>query len=533
MSSMAELYAIEARADLAPGGAAEVGGKAWNLMRMVQAGMPVPPAFVLPTDWCGRKPGAADQSLRSALATGVLRIERATGLTFGGRHPLLLSVRSGAATSMPGMMETVLDVGLNADTVQGLIALTGNPRLAWDSYRRLIQGYAEVVAELPTGPFDALVENAKTEALVDSDRSLDHRSLRALSHAMLDCYANLAGSAFPADPFDQLAEATAAVFRSWDADKAVSYRRLNKLDDAMGTAVTVQTMVYGNAGGDSGAGVGFTRNPDTGAREFYFDFQFNAQGEDVVAGRHRMRDNDRLARQLPALWDRLGKICRDLEDVFGDAQDFEFTIQAGKLWLLQARRAKRTDWAAVVIAVDMVAEGVLTPDTGLALLADIDLGAVKRTSFAPPLPSALAQALGAGMGVASGAIALDTAAVQRLVATGSPFILVRHDTVTADIEDMALAAGILTATGGRTSHAAVVARQLGKVCVVACPNMVIDQARGTLTFGNTELAEGDFLSLDGNSGAVYSGRLSVETSAPAEALAKITTWRSAVAGLPG
>jgi pyruvate, orthophosphate dikinase len=530
---MVDLFPIAAQGELAPGGAAEVGGKAWNLMRMAQAGMPVPSAFVLPTHWCGRKPRAADQDLRRALATGVSGIERATGLTFGGRHPLLLSVRSGAATSMPGMMETVLDVGLNADTVQGLIALTGNPRLAWDSYRRLIQGFAEVVAGLPAAPFDALIASTMSEAVVDSDRALDHRSLRALSRAMLECYATLAGSAFPTDPNDQLAESAAAVFRSWDADKAVSYRRLNKLDDAIGTAITVQTMVYGNAGGDSGAGVGFTRNPDTGARDFYFDFQFNAQGEDVVAGRHRIRDNDRLPRQLPDAWDRLNTLCRDLEGLFGDAQDFEFTVQAEKLWLLQARRAKRTDWAAIAIAIDLVAEGVLAPAQGLALLVGIDLGTVTRTSFALPLPSALAQAIGAGLGATSGAIALDVPAVRRLVANGSPAILVRHDTVTADIEGMALAAGILTATGGRTSHAAVVARQLGKVCVVACPEMVVDLARRTLTLCGTELVEGDFLSLDGTTGAVYPGHLGIETHLPTESLATIAAWPSSSAGLRG
>lgn len=526
---MADLFAIQGHSPLAPGGAAQVGGKAWNLMRMAQAGMPVPPAFVLPTDWCARAPGANDAALRRALATGVCGIERASGLQFGGRHPLLLSVRSGAAVSMPGMMETVLDVGLNAQTVQGLIALTGNPRLAWDSYRRLIQAYSEVVDGLPTAAFDTLVAEEMANAGVSSDRALDHRSLRALTLAMLEVYGTQTGRPFPEDPHDQLAAASAAVFRSWSAPKAVTYRRLNHLSDTMGTAVTVQTMVYGNAGGQSGAGVGFTRNPDTGAPAFYFDFQFNAQGEDVVAGRHRMRDNDRLARQMPKQWDQLTQVCHSLEGLFGDAQDFEFTIQAGKLWLLQARRAKRTDWAAVAIAVDLVAEGVVPPARGLALLDGLDLAAVARTRFAPPLPPALATAQGAGMGVASGALALDVAAVQRLVAAGTPAILVRHDTVTTDIEGMALASGILTATGGRTSHAAVVARQLGKVCLVACPDLQVDLGAHTLTLGGTKLAEGDFLSLDGNSGAVYPGRLAVLTEAPTAALATIATWRPAAA----
>lgn len=321
---MVDHYLIAPGAAVAAGGAKDVGNKAWNLMRMAKAGLPVPAAFVLPTAWCHRDLSAQDAKLRQALATGLAALESETGLAFGAaRRPLLVSVRSGAAVSMPGMMETVLDIGLNAQTVEGLIRLTGNPRLAWDSYRRLVQGYAEVVANLPTEPFDALVAAELAQAEADTERDLDHRSLRTLTGAMLECYRGLAGSAFPADPVEQLTQATKAVFRSWDAAKATSYRRLNHLDDKAGTAVTVQTMVYGNAGGASGAGVGFTRNPATGAREFYFDFQFNAQGEDVVAGRQKLRDNDRLRLALPAIWERLGEICNELEALFGDAQDFE------------------------------------------------------------------------------------------------------------------------------------------------------------------------------------------------------------------
>ena len=341
---------------------------------------------------------------------------------------------------MPGMMETVLNVGLNAETVEALIRFTGNPRLAWDSYRRLVQGYAEVVTNLPTAPFDALVAEALEREEAENEQELDYRNLRALTMAMLDCYRTLTGSAFPADPQEQLAAAAAAVFRSWNAPKAMSYRRLNGISDEAGTAVTVQTMVFGNAGGESGSGVAFTRNPATGARELYFDFQFNAQGEDVVAGRQQLRDNDRLRLVLPAAWTRLNDICHELEALFGDAQDFEFTIQSGVLFLLQARRAKRTDWAALAIAVDMVEEGLLTPAEALARLDGIDLNAVVRTSFAPPVPETLAVAEVAGMGVASGAVALDSDAVKRLSKAGTSAILVRRETVTTDIEGMALAA---------------------------------------------------------------------------------------------
>ncbi len=527
---MVDLALIMPNAAPPSGGAALFGNKAWNLMLMAQSGLPVPPAFVLPTTWCRRNQPAQGPLLRQTLAAGIAALETATGLSFGAtRRPLLVSVRSGAAVSMPGMMETVLDVGLNAATVEGLIRLTGNPRLAWDSFRRLVQGYAEVVANLPTGPFDALVTAALERAEADSEQELDHRDLRALTHAMLECYRTLTGQPFPADPHEQLAAAAQAVFHSWDAPKAASYRRLNGISDDAGTAVTVQTMVFGNAGGYSGAGVGFTRNPATGARELYFDFQFNAQGEDVVAGRQKLRDNDRLRLVLPSVWTRLNEICRALELLFADAQDFEFTVQSGVLYLLQARRAKRTDWAALALAVDMVSEGILTPAAALAHLEGIDLDAVVRTSFAPPVPKALAVAEVASLGVASGAIALDPDAVKRLTAAGTPAILVRRDTVTSDIEGMALATAILTASGGRTSHAAVVARQLGKVCLVACPRLEIDLDHRQCRIGGTSLREDDFLSLDANTGAIYAGRLEPVTERPVKALAAIAAWRHAAA----
>jgi pyruvate,orthophosphate dikinase len=520
---MPDLYTILPGSPLPKGGAQEVGNKAWGLLRMVQAGLPIPPAFVLPTAWCQRTQTAP--LLRQTLAAGIMRLQSASGLEFGAsRRPLLVSVRSGAAVSMPGMMETVLNIGLNADTVEALLRLTGNPRLAWDSYRRLVQGYAEVVAYLPTAPFDELVAAALKSGDVNDERDLDHRDLRPLTLAMLDCYRTLTGSAFPSDPQEQLAAAAAAVFRSWDAPKASSYRRLNGIDDKAGTAVTVQTMVFGNAGGESGAVVAFTRNPAIGTKELYFDFQFNAQGEDVVSGRQHLGDKNRLRLVLPDVWARLNEICHDLEALFRDAQDFEFTVQSGVLFLLQARRAKRTDWAALAIAVDMVEEGLLAPAEALGHLDGINLNAVIRTSFAPPVPETLAVAEVASMGVASGVVALDSAAVKRFSLAGNSAILVRRDTVTTDIEGMALAAGILTASGGRTSHAAVVARQLGKVCLVACPALEINLDSRQCTIGSTVLNEGDFLSLDGNTGDVHLGCLTPLIERPQRALGAITTW---------
>jgi pyruvate,orthophosphate dikinase len=527
---MADCYAIARLTPLPKGGAEEVGNKAWNLIRMARAGLPVPAAFVLPTHWCQLAVPRSAKELPAVLAAGIAGLEAATRLGFGAtRRPLVVSVRSGAAVSMPGMMETLLDVGLNAITVEALIRETGNPRLAWDSYRRLVQGYAEIVAQLPTAPFEQLVAAELLRCEADHEDELDHRSLRTLTQAMLDCYRAMTGGAFPADPHEQLCAATAAVLGSWNSPKAISYRRLNHLSDAAGTAVTVQRMVYGNAGATSGAGVAFTRDPATGEREMYFDFQFNAQGEDVVGGRQRLQDRDRLRRVLPKMWTRLNEICRELEALQGDAQDFEFTVEAGQLFLLQTRCAKRTAWAAVKIAVDMVAEGLLKPPAALACLQGIALDQVVRTRFGPPLPPALTTAQGASLGVTSGAIALDSAAAKRLAATGVPVILVRGQTVTTDIEGMALAAGILTGSGGRTSHAAVVARQLGKVCLIGCPTLEIDLDRRQCHIGGQALSEGEFLSLDANTGAVYPGRLAVLTTHPTECLARIATWTPAVA----
>ncbi len=524
---MVEFYPILPNAPPAPGGAAEVGGKAWNLMRMAEAGLEVPPAFVLPTGWCARTDPDRDQDLRATLATGIAGIEAATGLGFGAdRNPLTVSVRSGGAVSMPGMMDTVLDVGLNAETVLGVIRLTGNPRLAWDSYRRLIQGYAGIVSGLADAPFDALVTTALAAANTTSERGLDFRDLRRLTHAMEEAYARLAGHPFPADPYEQLAGAAGGVFRSWDSPKAVSYRQMHAIPEAAGTAVTVQTMIYGNAGGESGAGVAFTRNPATGERKLYFDFQFNVQGEDVVGGRHRMGGDERLHRVLPLVWDRLAAVSVKLEALTTDSQDFEFTVQSGRLYLLQTRCAERTPWAAVTMAVDMVEEGLITPAIALERLQGIDLKTLTRTSFAPPIPAPLATAQVASLGVATGVVALDPDAVRRFTKAGQSAILVRRETVTSDIDGIAMATGILTASGGRTSHAAVVARQLGKVCLVACPGLVIAETARSCRIGETVLAEGDSISLNGDTGDVYKGSLAVLTERPDAALTAIAAWRA-------
>jgi len=522
------LYEILPRAAPPKGGALEVGSKAWGLISMAAAGLPVPPAFVLPTPWGEAYSGgrADDAGVRDALASGIASLENAAGLGFGSpRRPLLVSVRSGGAVSMPGMLETVLDIGVNRETVEGLIRLTGNPRLAWDCYRRLVQGYAEVVEGLPTDPFDQLVAEALSNAAVETEQELDHVSLRRLTQALLDRFQELAGTPFPQDPREQLARATGAVFRSWDAPKAATYRRLHGIDDGAGTAVTVQTMVFGNAGGASGSGVGFTRNPATGDRELYMDFQFNAQGQDVVGGRQTADDHERLRRGLPTVWTQLESVGSGLEALFRDAQDFEVTLQSGRLYVLQARRAKRTPWAAVRIAVDLVEEGMISPEEALSSVADLDLGSVVRTKVRSPQEQPLARAQVASIGIATGAIALDSDAAERMAKAGTPSILVRPETVTADIGGMAHAVGILTRFGGRTSHAAVVARQLGKVCLVACPDLTIDFDRRVCRIGERTMNEGEVLSLDGNTGAIYPGRLEIVVDRPDRELAALDAWQ--------
>ncbi len=516
-------------AEVAP--AALVGFKAHNLQAMAAAGLPVPPGFVLGTPWCAwhrRDPAVARERLREALAEWMRRLEQACGLAFGGdRRPLLVSVRSGAAVSMPGMLDTVLNVGLCDRAVHGMLRLTGNPRLVWDSYRRLVQQYAHVVCGADEAPFDALAEAAVARTGVGNARELDFESLAALARESLALYADATGAPFPQDPREQLESAAVAVLGSWGSPRAAEYRRLHGIDESLGTSVTVQRMVFGNAGGTSGAGVGFTRDPATGENRLYLDFLFNAQGEDVVSGRHAVTDTARLPASLPEVAQRLEALRGPLEAAFGDAQEFEFTVQDGRLHLLQARAAKRTPWAALRIAVEQVREGLVTPAQGLGRLAGIDLGALERRRVADPTEVALAEAVPASVGLAVGQVALDTAACERLRARGRPAILVRQDTRTEDIAGIALADGILTAQGGRTSHAAVVARQLGKVCLVGCRSLRIDEASRTISFGGVTLREGETVCLDAENGRVLDGEPDFVVERPEALLEEVARWRAA------
>ncbi|MGP1680488.1 MAG: PEP/pyruvate-binding domain-containing protein, partial [Burkholderiales bacterium] len=437
------VYLIGPGAALAAGASPEeMGFKAYNLARMANAGMPVPAAFVLSTAFCRdyyAARGALPEGFRDLLRGNLRELERLSGLAFGGeRRPLLVSVRSGAAVSMPGMLDTVLNVGLNDATVAGLVRMTGNPRLAWDSYRRLIQSYAEVVHGAKPDAFDAArARQLKTARLADASE-LDFIALRELATEYLEIYRELSGEGFPQSPLDQLAAAAEAVLRSWSGKKALEYRRIHRLRGVSGTAVCVQTMVYGNSGGTSGSGVAFTRDPATGENALYMDFLFNAQGDDVVSGRHELGDRGQLGSLLPEVTQQIEVLRQRLETEFGDLQEFEFTVQNGQLYMLQTRNGKRTPLAALRIAVEMVAEGLLEPAAALERLQGCKLKAIHTESIrAKDGQAPLARAIPAGVGVAVGEIALDPETVRRRAAAKKAVILVREDTSTDDVSGIA------------------------------------------------------------------------------------------------
>jgi pyruvate, orthophosphate dikinase len=511
-----------------------LGFKAYNLWRMTRVGLPVPPAFVLGTDHCRDylARGTPPPRLRDLLLAQVRELERATGLGFGStRRPLCVSVRSGAAVSMPGMMETILDVGLNDATARGMLRLTGNPRLAWDSYRRLVQSFAEVVHGAPAGRFAAPLAARLAQSRVESARDLDFMALKALTQDYLEVFEDHAGMPFPQNPLEQLEAAVASIWRSWTGDKAAAYRKMSGLSDDLGTAVTVQSMVYGNAGGTSGAGVAFTRDPADGEPRLYLDFLFNAQGEDVVSGRHGAPDAERLRQVLPALGEELARVASRLEREFRDMQEFEFTIQDARLHILQARTGKRSSWAELRIALDQVNEGLIDGQCAVARLAHLDAGKLARARVVRSANArVLCHAVVASQGVAVGEIALDPAKAARAAQAGRPVILVRATTDTEDIVGIAAAAGILTATGGRTSHAAVVARQLDKVCLVGCESLVVDPDGSRCTIAGEHFREGDVLSLDGHTGEVIAGEVQVEIERPLEGLERLAELRRAIAG---
>jgi pyruvate,orthophosphate dikinase len=521
--------------DVSPDASIEVvGSKAAQLACMSRLGLSVPPAFVMPTSLCdcvNQEDATAQSTLKIGLRQGIARLEAATGHRFGdSRSPLFVSVRSGAARSMPGMLDTILDVGMNDDTVKGLIRLTGNPRLAWDSYRRFVQSYSEVVDGVPSAEFGRALEAMLRTEDAASEDELDCEALERLTADFVEIALRTSGRRPPREPADQLQAAAFAVYASWQSLRAREYRRINGLESLAGTAVTVQAMVFGNSGHRSGAGVAFSRNPATGADELYVDFLFDAQGEDVVSGRRTPGDAVLLAKWLPEIVKDLAIAARRLEQEFKDVQDIEFTVEDGKLYFLQTRSAKRAPRAALRIAMDFVREGLIAPAEALQRLEGVDLDragrAVLRGVAAP-----LAKAISASPGVASGRIALDSEAVGRMVEGGEPVILVRREPSTDDVAGFNAAAGILTVVGGRTAHAAVVARQLGKVCLVGCSSLTIDETRRRIMIAGREFGEGDWLSIDGESGEISPGRAEIVFERAEAELTELKRWREQIDAL--
>jgi len=499
-----------------------VGAKAANLSRVAALSLPVPPAFVLPIELCAAIAAGdhdAQKRLTGGLAEGIAFLEQATGAIFGDRRrPLLVSVRSGAARSMPGMLDTVLDVGCTMAAVHGLVRMTGNPRFAWDCRRRFLESYGNVVLDVDAAQFDG-----RRAALTANERALDNGSLERLSSEFLQLVED-EDEKLPDDPMEQLETAAQAVYRSWMSPRACTYRKLQHMDDLQGTAVTVQAMVFGNRDRDSGAGVAFSRDPSTGAARPVIDVLFETQGEDVVSGNRTPETEEAIERRLPQVAVQLRDTLKKLEREFADVQDIEFTIESGKLWILQTRSAKRTPRAALRFAIDFVHEGLLTPPQGLQRLNGIDLDALaERKLVGTPEPTA--RGVGASAGVAVGRIAFDSETAQRFAARGDAVILVRPDTSTADVAGFAASAGIVTAAGGRTAHAALVARQMGKPCVVGCAALAIDPTGHSARLGQVEIRLGDWLSVDGEAGTIYRGRCDVVVERPETELAEVERWR--------
>ena len=505
-----------------------VGGKAANLATMASLGLPVPPAFVLPIELCMAVVAGesqAKQQVTDGLREGIAFLEQATGRKFGGRRqPLLVSVRSGAARSMPGMLDTVTDVGCTLEAVHGLVRLSGNPRFAWDCRRRFLESYAHVVLGLAEDVLaEPLAQIIATEH-VASEPLLDGEALERLARAQLQTIEN-EGELVGEDAFDQLETAAHAVYRSWMSPRAQTYRKLQHLDDLKGTAVTVQAMVFGNGGTNSGAGVAFSRDPSTGEATPVVEVLFGAQGEDIVSGNRTPETQAAIERRLPAVAAQLRETLVQLEREFADVQDVEFTIERGRLWFLQTRAAKRTPLAALRFAVDFVREGLIAPAQALSRLDGIALDKIAHQRLAEAGAPA-AQGTAASTGIAVGRVAFDSPSAERMAAGGEPVILVRHDTSTADVAGFAAAAGIVTAVGGRTAHAALVARQMAKPSVVGCAALQIDPG-GSVALAGSPLKQGDWLSIDGEAGAIYRGRCKTVIERPEAELAEVARWRQA------
>jgi pyruvate,orthophosphate dikinase len=491
-----------------------LGGKGAGLAEMTRAGLPVPPGFTITTEACNDYFAAGERlpdGLWEDVQDAMREVERETGKRFGGReNPLLVSVRSGSKFSMPGMMDTVLNLGLNEETLQGLIALTHNERFGWDAYRRFIQMFGRIVLNVDGTRFDEALEAAKARRGAKADTDLDAAALRSLAAEFKAIVKEATGRDFPTAPDEQLDLAIKAVFGSWFGKRAVDYRNYNKIPHDLGTAVNVVTMVFGNMGDDSGTGVAFTRDPNTGEKVLYGEYLTNAQGEDVVAGIRTPQKIAHLAQDLPQAYREFQEIAARLERHYRDVQDMEFTIERGRLFMLQTRTAKRTAAAAVKIAVDMVAEGIITEAEAVARIEPAQVDQLLRAQFDPRARQAakrIAKGLNASPGAAVGRAVFDADTAVEWAARGERVVLVRIETSPDDFHGMAVAEGILTARGGATSHAAVVARQIGKPCVAGCAELLVDYRERSASAEGATFREGDQISVDGSTGEVFLGAL--------------------------
>ncbi|KHA63395.1 pyruvate, phosphate dikinase [Sphingomonas sp. Ant20] len=522
-----------------------LGGKGANLAEMASIGLPVPPGFTISTDFCAvyyDEGGQFPQGLRDEVVTGLAHIEGVTGKVFGdAADPLLVSVRSGARASMPGMMDTVLNLGLNDETVEGLAAKAEDARFAWDSYRRFIQMYADVVLELDHGAFEEALEIAKEDQGFTLDTELSADDLRALVTEYKGLVEKLWGKPFPQDVHDQLWGAVGAVFGSWQSERAKVYRRLNDIPASWGTAVNIQAMVFGNMGDTSATGVAFTRDPSKGDRAYYGEFLINAQGEDVVAGIRTPQYLTKVAREdagakaasmeeaMPEVYGQLAGVFDTLENHYRDMQDIEFTVEKTKLWMLQTRAGKRTAKAALKIAVDMANEGLITREEAILRVEPMALDQLLHPTLDPNAKrDVLTKGLPASPGAASGAVVFDADAAEKKAADGVAVILVRTETSPDDIHGMHAARGILTARGGMTSHAAVVARGMGRPCVSGAGTLSIDTKAKIMRCGGREVKEGDLLTIDGSTGEVMIGAVATVQPELSGDFGTLMTWADEV-----
>ncbi len=508
-----------------------LGGKGANLAEMTNLGLPVPQGFTITTEACtqyyedGKK---INDEIMDQIMDHIGKMEGITGKKFGDKeNPLLVSVRSGARASMPGMMDTILNLGLNEEVVEVLAKKSGNPRWAWDCYRRFIQMFSDVVMEVGKKYFEELIDKMKAEKGVTQDVELTADDLKELADQFKAEYKEKIGKDFPADPKEQLMEAIKAVFRSWDNPRANVYRRDNDIPYSWGTAVNVQMMAFGNMGDDCGTGVAFTRNPATGEKKLFGEFLMNAQGEDVVAGVRTPQKIDQLKDVMPEVYEQFVGICNKLEDHYRDMQDMEFTIEDKHLYMLQTRNGKRTAKAALKIACDLVDEGMIDEKKAVAMIDPRNLDTLLHPQFdAAALKKAepMAKALAASPGAACGKIVFSAEDAKAWKARGEKVVLVRLETSPEDIEGMKAAQGILTVRGGMTSHAAVVARGMGTCCVSGCSEITMDEENKKFTLAGKEFHEGDWLSIDGSTGNIYDGIIPTVDATIAGEFGRIMAW---------